>query len=113
MQPAFSEPYTFYCKVNDGARLWVDGVLLFDGFEHDMGEDGGFVELEGATPGALVADLLVDIKLEFRENAGAAAVQLLWASRSQPYSIVPASRLFHMSTPVEYVCAPSRSSGER
>lgn len=33
MQPAFSERYTFVVEANDGARLWVDGVMLFDNFE--------------------------------------------------------------------------------
>ena len=116
MQPAFSEPYTFYCKVNDGARLWVDGAMLFDGFENDLGEEGGFVELSGATPLALVADLLVDIKLEYRENAGAATVQLYWSSSSQPYALVPSSRLFHMSTPIAsspFAVAPTAAKPPR
>ena len=44
-------------KGSDGKEaahlLRVDGAMLFDSFENDLGEEGGFVELSGATPLAL------------------------------------------------------------
>ena len=30
MLPDYSETYTFYVNADDSARLWVNGVLLFD-----------------------------------------------------------------------------------
>lgn len=33
VQPAFSEQYAFVVEANDGARLWIDGQLLFDNFD--------------------------------------------------------------------------------
>jgi hypothetical protein len=30
VQPVYSDIYTFYVSVDDGARLWVNGQLLID-----------------------------------------------------------------------------------
>ena len=34
VRPSFDEVFTFHAQVNDGARLFVDGELLFDAFEN-------------------------------------------------------------------------------
>ena len=34
--PAFSEVYTIQVTVNDGARVWVDEVLLIDQYDNDV-----------------------------------------------------------------------------
>ena len=34
--PAFSEVYTIQVTVNDGARVWVDDVLLIDQYDNDV-----------------------------------------------------------------------------
>ena len=39
VKPAFDEAYTFRIEVNDGARLWVDGDFVIDGYE-TVGEAG-------------------------------------------------------------------------
>lgn len=49
---------------------------------------------EGATTGALVAEKLIDIKIEFRENTGSALIHLLWESSSQALTIILSNRLF-------------------
>ncbi|KAG5186906.1 hypothetical protein JKP88DRAFT_156261, partial [Tribonema minus] len=98
VQPAFSEDYTFAVRVNDGARLWVDGALLFDKFEN-LVEDGQTSTFSGVARG-LVAGRLYAIVLEFRENYGTAAVRLSWSSASQPLEVVPSQRLFYGRDPI-------------
>ncbi|CAM9130727.1 unnamed protein product, partial [Phaeothamnion confervicola] len=98
VQPAFSQLYTFAMEANDGARLWVNGSLLFDHFEDDLGagDDAtlfGRYEVETAEP--LVAGRLYSIRIEFRENYGSARARLLWSSRSQPLETVPTHRLYY------------------
>ena len=34
--PAFSEVYTVQVTVNDGARVWVDDVLLIDQYDNEV-----------------------------------------------------------------------------
>lgn len=97
VRASFSEVFTFYVQCNDGARLFVDGELLFDAFENEVADDMGFAEFRSNTTQALTADALVDITLEWRETTGNAVVKLLWSSASQQYSLVPSSRLFHRS----------------
>ena len=102
VQPTFDEVFTFYVTANDGARLFVNGELLFDSFEAEVTEAEGTVAYQAETPVALVADMLYDIQLEWRENTGSAAVRLSWSSASQPKTVVPSNRLFSSSTPITY-----------
>ncbi|KDO30965.1 hypothetical protein SPRG_04153 [Saprolegnia parasitica CBS 223.65] len=91
LQPAFSEPYTFSVQVDDGARLWVNHVLVLDAYDIDVSAMTTYIS--NAT--ALVAGRLYDIVLEYRENTGAAACILSWSSPSQDWSVVPSERLFY------------------
>jgi hypothetical protein len=52
VRPSFDEIFTFHAQVNDGARLFVDGELLFDAFENEVDEAGGipYEEFSGARP---------------------------------------------------------------
>ncbi|CAM9504766.1 unnamed protein product, partial [Discosporangium mesarthrocarpum] len=102
VQPAFTETYTFRVEVNDGARLWVGGELLFDNFDEDLGQydTAIFSTFEGSPSEDLVAGRLYPITVEFRENYGAALARLLWQSASQPPEVIPSNRLFHGSDPV-------------
>ena len=104
VQPAFKEVYTFHVTANDGARLFVDGVLLLDAFDNEMSDAdeaaGTAVTYDAVTPTVLEANQLVDIKLEWRENSGAAAIQLAWSSPSQLNRVVPSNRLFYDDVPI-------------
>ena len=84
--PPFSETYRFYANTDDGARLWVNNVLLVDNWT-----DHGPTETSGTI--TLTAGVRYDITMEYYEQAGGALVQLLWSSPSLPKQIVPAERL--------------------
>ena len=89
MQPTFGEVFTFYVIANDGARLFVGGELIFDAFDSEVA-DGDAPAMHQGTA-VLVKDLLTDIKLEWRENTGAAFVRLMWSSASQPQTVIPST----------------------
>lgn len=85
--PRFTEQYTFYSQSDDGTRLWVNGQQLIDDWnEHGLEERSGSVALSAGTR--------VDIRLEYFDRAGPAAVTLLWSSPSRAKQIVPRSQLF-------------------
>lgn len=92
--PAFSEVYTFIVTVDDGARLWIDDVLLLDEFNNTVPDGSAPSVFTAVTPFPLVASQLSSIKIEYRENTGAAAFVLGWSSPSQPYAVVPPYRLY-------------------
>jgi hypothetical protein len=88
VKPAQSETYTFKVISDDGVRLWVNGQLLFDTY---ISQAGIKVNVGSIT---LRAAKRYDIALEYREQTGAASVQMRWRSASTPEAIVPTSRLF-------------------
>jgi hypothetical protein len=62
--------YRFVLKVDDGARLWVNNVLLIDAWrDQALATYTGAIDLPGG---------IVPLKLEYYENGGQAAVQLMW-----------------------------------
>jgi hypothetical protein len=83
--PQYSQTYTFYVNVYDGARLWVDNQLIIDDWAWDEGEESATI--------ALTAGAAYDIKLEYKEGSGAAVAQLSWSSASQPKQRIPQNRL--------------------
>ncbi|CAK9080192.1 unnamed protein product, partial [Durusdinium trenchii] len=84
--PDFSETYTFYVNADDSARLWVNGVLLFDKWDECCQEFWGNI--------ALTAGELASIRLEFREVAGNATLSLEWASFSTSRGFINPGQLF-------------------
>jgi hypothetical protein len=83
--PLYSQTYTFYLNVYDGARLWVNNQLIIDDWAWDEGEEQGTIALTANTP--------YDIKLEYKEGSGAAVAQLSWSSASQVKQKIPQNRL--------------------
>jgi glucose/arabinose dehydrogenase len=87
VQAPVSETFTFYTQSDDGVRLWVNGVLLIDNWTiHALREDRGSI--------ALIAGQSYDIRVEYFEAGGPAAMRLAWSSPSMPKQIVPKDRLF-------------------
>jgi hypothetical protein len=85
VEPRHSELYTFYVNADEGARLYVNGQLLADGWS-SPGEKFGAILL---TAGRRYA-----ISLEYFERSGNARAQLLWSSPSQEKEVVPRSQLY-------------------
>ncbi|HEY3323061.1 MAG TPA: PKD domain-containing protein [Planctomycetota bacterium] len=85
--PQFSETYTFSVYSSDGARLWVNGVLLIDKWvKQSVTEWSGSI--------ALSAGVKYSIKLEYFKNLNKAAAILRWSSASTPKAVIPQSQLF-------------------
>jgi hypothetical protein len=72
--------YKFLVKADDGARLFVNDILIIDQFgAHNSTHAypaGGVSELTGSIE--LPSDVLVNIVLDFRELSNAASLQLTW-----------------------------------
>ena len=68
--------YRFHVIVDDGARLWVDGNLLIDGWEskskREITQDLGLTRGEHS------------LRLEYFENRGTATIRLYWEKLSKP-----------------------------
>ena len=67
-----TEEYTFYLEADDGVRLWLDHELVLDAWETCC------VELR--INFAMVKNRFADIRLEYKEEVGTAAVRLQWSS---------------------------------
>ncbi len=94
VQPKFSENYRFYVDADNDAWLWVNGQEL-PAVKFNRKE---------AKEVPLKSDRKYDLKLEFKEGAGAASVRLGWSSRSQPLEVIPPSQLsytYHPGSPDE------------
>lgn len=79
--------HTFYVRSDDGARLWVDGILVVDDWpDHASRVKEGTIQLQGGRR--------YTIRLEYHETSGAAGVRLLWSAPGIPRQVVPASQLF-------------------
>jgi hypothetical protein len=89
----YTETYTFKIVHDNGARLWVNGVAMFD---HGVTwNDTGDI-----TPGthtgtiALTAGSFYDIKVEWNEGVANAEFILSWSSASQPEQVIPPEVLY-------------------
>ena len=87
VQPRYSQTITFYTATDDGARLWVNGVLLIDKWV-----DQGGTEWSGSI--ALTAGQNYNIQYDYYENGGGAGATLSWSSPSQVKEIIPSTQLF-------------------
>ncbi|MCA9242340.1 MAG: PQQ-dependent sugar dehydrogenase [Phycisphaerales bacterium] len=85
--PQFSETYTFYVEIDDGARVWVDDTLVIDSWiDQAPTVHTGSIALTANTP--------VEIVMEYYENGGGAVARLAWDSPSAPGAlIIPTERL--------------------
>lgn len=86
VQPQFNETYTFYITVDDGGRLFVDGVELINGWV-----DQAPTQYSGSI--ALTAGKHT-IEMDYYQNGGGAVATLSWSSPSTPMEIIPQSQLY-------------------
>ncbi len=87
VEAVHTESYTFYVIADEGARLWVDGKLVIDGWTDARGDK------VPSKPMKLIAGQKYDLKLEYHEAKDKAFIQLLWSCDSTPREIVPHSQL--------------------
>src|SRR5262249_4018206 len=66
--PRFSEAYTFRITADDGVRLWINSQLMIDAW---AGAYGGV----NSAPIALQAGQPYDLKIDYREVGGGAAIK--------------------------------------
>ncbi len=74
--------YTFYAGSDDGTRLYVNDILIIDQWtDHGLVEASGAIKLRPGT--------VYPIRLEYYENAGSAAVYLLWSGPGINKQVIP------------------------
>jgi uncharacterized repeat protein (TIGR03806 family) len=106
VQPQYNETYTFYVSADDGARLYINGQLLIN----------GWVDKTTATTNsntiALNAQQLYNIELDYYQKTNNASVALYWSSPSTPLTVVPETQLYPFTNPPPSVAltAPANSS---
>jgi hypothetical protein len=78
--------YGFSVQSDDGVRLWVNGQLLVNNWsDHPLTENSGTLSLP--------AGAWVNLRLEYYERAGSAALRLLWTPPGQAKRVIPAASL--------------------
>ena len=87
VQPLYSEEYTFYLNSDDGAKLMVNGVDLFDSLQVN-----GFGSRSGKI--TLTAGEKYDIQIIYREETGNASCALEWESLTQVRQTIPFTQLY-------------------
>ena len=76
IEPKYTEKYTFYELSNNGARVYVNNVLLInDWASHSSREANGSINL--------FAGVKYPIKVEYYEDDNNAVIKLYWSSPSQ------------------------------
>ncbi len=108
IQPMFNESYTFTMEQSDGARIWVNGVLILDEWEYGIGS-----RISAAIE--LIAGELYDIKVEFCVYGTGATAILKWTSPSQVMDVVPQQQLYvnepnEPNTPTTFAASTDFSS---
>jgi len=81
--PPGAGAYTFFARIDDGARLWVDNELVID----EWGPHSG-VEY-ASKPVTLAAGRKTPVRLEYCEFTGGAVMRLWWQSDRTPKQAIP------------------------
>jgi glucose/arabinose dehydrogenase len=100
--PQFSQTYQFYTNSDDGVRLYVDNVLLIEGWPLVSGEQTGSIWLE--------AGQRYRIRMEYVELTGGASAKLEWSSQSTARQVIPQSQLFSAPVPRRMVALGSSTA---
>jgi hypothetical protein len=81
-----ADNYILYANKDDGARIWLDGVLILDQWTSAPAE-------YASSAIAVAASGKHDIIIEYWENTGSAQMHLSWASGAITKTVVPQGRL--------------------
>ena len=95
-----SEAYTFYLYSDGGARLWVNNQLVINRWQPPSEPQ------TRSAPVELKAGEKADVRVEYYNAGGKAAIHLLWSSASTPKQIIPQQHLYpeaatNKSTPAD------------
>jgi hypothetical protein len=105
VQAATSETHTFSVVGDDGVRLWVDNRLIVDKWiDQPPTEWSGTITLTAGTK--------YDLRLDYYENAGGAACQLLWSTPTRAKGVIPRTQLYPPSAKSPNVAIESVSTGK-
>lgn len=88
VQSPVSGPVTFVTSADDGVRLWIDDQLVIDDW-NIHGET-----LRESTPVILQAGQTYDVRMEYFDNTGTAAIRLQWSYPGQALQPIPQSQLY-------------------
>lgn len=91
IKPKTTEEYTLYLHADDGARLYIDHVLVLDLWNQPNGPEEGRVTL------TLTQGQYHDIRLDYREERGNAFVSLKWKSFTVTKQVIPMNQLYTSS----------------
>jgi hypothetical protein len=105
VQALTSETHTFSVVGDDGVRLWVNNQLIINKWI-----DQAPTEWSGSI--ALTAGQKYDVRLDYYENAGGAACQLLWSTPTRAKAVIPQSQLYPPSATAPAVAIESVSTGK-
>lgn len=83
----YTEDVLFILEADDGVRLYFNGELKIDRWDTCC-EDQIFTT-------TLSAGTFYDIKIDYKEEQGSAAIKLYWSSLSIPKEIIPSSNLYY------------------
>jgi len=86
LYPLTTEIYTLYLFADNGARLFLDHILLIDSWESCCDEQRAVANL---TQGSFH-----DLVVEYYEETGAASIWLQWSSYSIKKQVIPPQNLF-------------------
>ena len=87
IQPEYTENYTFYVTAGEGAKLTINGTVLFDNLSAV-----GATTQSGSL--SLISGQKYDILLEYSEATGNASCKMEWQSTSQMRQTVPKLQLY-------------------
>lgn len=83
-----TDTYTFYISADDGAKIWIDGTLIYN--EWRLGH--GMQVLHYMDAGTH------DIRIELRDKLGAASFEMDWSYGTQERQMIPSEHLIHPET---------------
>ena len=98
--PQQSGVHTFFARSDDGVRLWIDGQLIIDQWVDQVAEHQGKITLTAARP--------YELRLEYYQRFGGAALRLSWSAAGLAKQVIPKARLrqpdvIHLSPPAPAV----------
>lgn len=107
IRPMTSGEYTFFARVDDGARLWINGQLIIDSWQTQN-------TTLTSTPVVFEAGQWYSIKMEYYENYGGDHATLEWSGPGVERQVIPTTQLTHFNAAptVSQPTAPKVAEGQ-